>query len=86
MTNIIYTIILAGDWGKNFKNWIVSQATAVALGVIAIIIIPLVVKKSWIPLFITVLASSVALYFISNPDSLKSIGKVLAGIFFEGDL
>jgi hypothetical protein len=79
-------VYAAGNWGVNFKKWLLDQASAIAVGVVVIIMIPLLFKKAWMPLLATLFASSIALYFIFNPDSITAIGKVLAKILFDTDL
>jgi hypothetical protein len=79
-------VYAAGDWGKNFKNWLVSQASAVAVGVVVVIMIPLLFKKAWMPLLATLFASAIALYFIFNPDAITNLGNILSKILFGDDL
>lgn len=70
------------DWGVNIKNWILNQASALALCAVVIILIPLIMKKMWAAMIGTLVGASVALYFINNPDTLTTIGGAIKKIIF----
>lgn len=76
-------IFLTGNWGINIRDWILTQASAVALAAVAIIIIPLIFKKMWAGLIGTVFASAIALFFVNKPQTLESIGKIMYSIVFK---
>jgi hypothetical protein len=76
-------IFLASDWGVNIRDWILTQASAIALAAVAIIIIPLIIKKMWAGLIGTVFASAFALFFVNKPQTLESIGKIIYSIVFK---
>lgn len=79
----VYAADNTGDWGVNFKNWILKQASALAIAVIVIIIVPLIYKRDWSALIGTIFASGVALFFINQPETLKDIGRILYSIIFK---
>lgn len=76
----IFGVIMKADWGINTKNWIVDQASALALAAIVIVIIPLILKKQWAGLLGTLTAGAVAIYFTTKPDTLVGIGQIIYGI------
>lgn len=85
LTASMYTVAFAdGEWGENLKNWIVKQASALALAAVVIIIIPLIIRKAWMALIGTLAASAIALFFVNNPDKLQAIGATLYKIIFGG--
>jgi hypothetical protein len=79
--NII--LLFESDWGINLRNWILTQASAVALAAIAVIIIPLILKKMWAGLISTLLASAVGLFFVNRPDYLDKLGTAIYNIIFQ---
>lgn len=74
--------LLENNWGINIRDWILVQASAIALAAVAVIIIPLILKKMWAALISTLLASAVALFFINRPDYLETIGVAIYKIIF----
>jgi hypothetical protein len=81
---MLYSLIFfENNWGINVRDWILVQASAVALAAVAIIIIPLIMKKMWMALISTLLASAVGLFFINSPDTLQSIGTIIYQIVFK---
>jgi hypothetical protein len=90
--SLIFTLIIFldciayaadGDWGVNIKNWILRQASALAIAVIVIILVPLIYKRQWSTLIGTIFAAGIGLYFVNNPETLKDIGKILYTIVFK---
>lgn len=79
----LYAFDETGDWGINLKDWILSQASALAIAVIVVIIIPLIYKREWSKLIGTIFASGIALFFINNPETLSTIGTTLYNIVFN---
>jgi len=77
------SVILAGDWGINIRDWILTQASAVALAAVVVIIVPLILKKMWAGLAGTLFTSAIALFFINKPQTLESIGKIMYDIIFK---
>lgn len=77
-------LAFAGDneWGKNLADWIKTQASALALAAIVIIMVPLIVKKMWAAMIGTLVGGAVALYFVNNPDQLTTIGGAIKKIIF----
>lgn len=71
------------DWGINIKEWILRQASALAIAIIVIVLVPLIYKRQWSTLIGTIFASGIALYFVNNPETLKNIGKIIYGIVFK---
>jgi len=80
---MLKVFIFAGDWGINIKDWILAQASAVALAAVVVIIIPLIIKKMWAGLIGTLFTSAIALFFINKPQTLQSIGTILYDIVFK---
>jgi hypothetical protein len=78
-----YAFDNTGDWGINLKNWILSQASGLAIAIVVIIMIPLIYKRAWSKLIGTIFASEVALYFVNNPETLSTIGTTLYKIVFD---
>ncbi|MEN8906292.1 MAG: hypothetical protein ABF289_10085 [Clostridiales bacterium] len=71
------------DWGINIKDWLLTQASAVALAAVAIIIIPMIFKKMWAGLIGTLFTSAIALLFVNKPQMLTGIGQIIYNIIFE---
>ncbi|MFW5648280.1 MAG: TcpD family membrane protein [Candidatus Alkaliphilus sp. MAG34] len=83
ITLAMQTIVFADDnWGVNIKNWILEQASALALAAVVIILIPMIMKKMWAAMIGTLIGAAVALYFINNPDALVTIGGTIKKIIF----
>lgn len=84
ITLSIQTMAFAADddWGVRIKNWILTQASALALAAVVIILIPMIMKKMWAAMIGTLIGAAVALYFINNPDALVSIGGTIKKIIF----
>lgn len=83
LTLSMQVIAFADDnWGVNIKNWILQQASALALAAVVIILIPMIMKKMWAAMIGTLIGAAVALYFINNPDSLITIGATIKEIIF----
>lgn len=70
------------DWGKNAADWIKTQAEYLALAAVVIILIPMIVKKMWAAMIGTIILGAVAVYFVSNPDQLVTIGASIKKIIF----
>lgn len=80
---MVNTVVLAGEWGIHLKDWILEQAAAIGLAAVAIIIIPLIMKRMWAGLIGTLLTSAIALFFINRPQTLENIGTILYDIVFK---
>jgi hypothetical protein len=80
-----YLVVFAaeGDWGVNVRNWIVRQASALAIAAIVIVIVPLIYKKAWSALIGTIFASGIGLYVVYNPEKLKEIGDTIYAVIFK---
>lgn len=78
-----YAFDNTGDWGINLKNWILSQASALAIAIVVVIMIPLIYKRAWSKLIGTIFASGLALFFVNNPETLSTIGTTLYKIVFD---
>lgn len=72
-----------GDWGVNIRNWIVKQASALAIAAIVIVIVPLIFKKAWSALIGTIFASGIGLFVVYNPEKLKEIGDTIYAVIFK---
>jgi peptidoglycan/LPS O-acetylase OafA/YrhL len=72
-----------GDWGMNIRDWIVRQASALAIAAVVIVVVPLIYKKAWSALIGTIFASGIGLFVVNSPESLKKIGDILYGIIFK---
>jgi len=81
---IMNGVLMKADWGLNTKNWVVNQATGLALAAVAIAIVPVILKKQWAALMGILLAGSIGIYFTKNPDALIGIGETLYGIITGG--
>lgn len=68
---------MAASPGQSFGSWILDQAFWLALAVIAVVAIPLIMKKSWVPLGIFLLIGSIVLVVISNPSRLTGLGNII---------
>lgn len=68
------------NYAENAATWFKEQAFW--LGVIAIIIalVLAIWKRSWTSVIIIVLGGGVVLYFINNPEKIKSIGESIAKV------
>ncbi len=67
----------AAQPGQSFGTWILDQAFWVALAVVAVVAIPLILKKSWVPLGIFLLVAAIVLVVISNPSRLTGLGNII---------
>jgi len=83
MWNNLY-IMMDMNWGDNAKKWITSQASALAIAAVVIILIPLILKKQWANLIGTIVVGAIAIYFVNNPDTLSTIGKGIYDIITAG--
>jgi hypothetical protein len=83
MWNNLY-VLMDMNWGQNVKKWITDQASAIALAVVVIILIPLILKKQWANLIGTLVVGAIALYFVNSPETLQEIGRSLYGIITAG--
>jgi len=79
----MFMIIFSGEWGVNFKDWILQQASAVALAAVVVTIIPMIWKKMWAGLIGTLCAAAIGLFFVNKPETLKSIGEIFYQIVFK---
>lgn len=83
LANGSFVFAAEGDWGLNIKDWILRQASALAIAAIVIVIVPLIYKKAWSALIGTIFASGVGLYFVNNPEAMKKIGDAIYGVVFK---
>lgn len=79
-------VFAEGEWGENVKNWVAKQASYLAIAAVLIVCIPLILKKAWAHLAITIIASAIALFFINNPDAISALGNILSKIIFGDDI
>ena len=71
------------NYAENLATWVKDQVFW--LGIIALIIILAlsIWKRSWTAAIITVIGGGVVLYFISNPEQIKSIGESIAKVVIK---
>jgi VIT1/CCC1 family predicted Fe2+/Mn2+ transporter len=84
--NFLINLFIADpdQWALNLRDWLITEAKALAIAAVVIIIIPFIIKKAWAALAGTLIASGIALYFVSFPDVLGNIGKAIAELIFGG--
>lgn len=73
--------LAASSPGQNFGEWLLDQAFWIALAVIAIVLIPLIVKKNWVMVFIVMIIAAIVLVVISNPARLQTLGDMIWSAF-----
>ena len=69
------------DVGKNIGTWLKEQALWLAIGVIAAVAIPLLVKRAWADLVVFIIVSAIVLAIIASPDKLQALGEGFLGLF-----
>jgi len=79
-----YLVFMNMDWGTNVKSWILSQASALAIAAVVIILIPLILKRQWSNLIGTLIVGAIAIYFVNNPDTLLDIGRGIYDLITKG--
>lgn len=72
------------DWGKNIKDFVVEQASALAVAALVVILVPMFFKKMWALMIGTIFLGSIGLYFVNNPDKFTVIGNAIYKIVFGG--
>jgi hypothetical protein len=83
MWNNLY-VLMDINWGTNVKKWITEQASAIAIAVVVIILIPLIFKRQWSNLIGTIIIGAVAIYFVNYPETLEAIGREIYGLLTKG--
>ena len=69
------------DVGKNIVTCLKEQALWLAIGVIAAVAIPLLVKRAWAALVVFIIVSAIVLAIIASPDKLQALGDGFLGLF-----
>ena len=73
------------NWGKNISKWLTDQASAIAIGIMAFTLLPILFKRNWAMLITTLFSGAIAIYFIYNPEKLVYIGNIIYSIIFGGE-
>lgn len=81
--NSLFIFAEDGDWGINIRDWILRQASALAIAAVVIVVVPLIYKRQWSALIGTIFASGIALFVVNQPDVLEKIGEVLYDVIFR---
>ena len=69
------------DVGKNIGTWLKEQARWLAIGIIAAVAIPLLVKRAWMALAVFIVIAAIVLAVIASPDKLQALGEGFIGLF-----
>ena len=69
------------DVGKNIGTWLKEQARWLAIGIIAAVAIPLLVKRAWMALAVFIVIAAIVLAVIASPDKLQALGEGFLGLF-----
>lgn len=69
------------DVGKNIGTWLKEQARWLAIGIIAAVAIPLLVKRAWMALAAFIVIAAIVLAVITSPDKLQALGEGFLGLF-----
>ena len=69
------------DVGKNIGTWLKEQARWLAIGIIAAVAIPLLVKRAWMALAAFIVIAAIVLAVIASPDKLQALGEGFLGLF-----
>ena len=69
------------DVGKNIGTWLKEQARWLAIGIIAAVAIPLLVKRAWMALAVFIVIAAIVLAVIASPDKLQALGEGFLGHF-----
>lgn len=67
-----------GDYAKNGASWLLEQLFWVALAVVIIMMIKLFAARNFVAGVVTLIAGGIVCFFIKNPESIKTIGDVIA--------
>lgn len=73
-------VFAAPEYGQNIGNWVTQQAFYIALAAVVIILIPMIMRKAWVPVATTVVLAAIVLFIIKDPARLVAIGDALFGI------
>lgn len=66
------------DYAKNGADWLLDQLFWVALVVVIIVMLKLFTARNFVAGVVTLLVGGVVCYFIKNPESIETIGNVVA--------
>lgn len=82
MTNV-QVVYAAANYGENAGTWVKNQLFWLALIALVIVLVGCLVKRAWVAAIITILGGGVVLYFINDPEQMKTIGENIAKIIFK---
>lgn len=68
-----------GDYAKDGANWLLQQLFWVALAVVVIMMLKLFAARNFVAGVVTLIAGGIVCFFIRNPETIESIGIVIAG-------
>jgi hypothetical protein len=78
-------LLLAGDFGENFRKWIEKQALGIAIGLTIIVLAVLIAKRAWAQIAITLVIGAIIIAIIANPSILQTTGKIIIDILMGED-
>ena len=67
-----------GDYAQSGATWLLEQLFWVALVVVIIIMLKLFAARNFVAGVVTLIAGGIVCFFIKNPESIKTIGDVIA--------
>lgn len=75
------SIVNAG-FARNAMTTMTSEAQWIGWGVLAVILIPLLLKRNWVAVVITGVFGAATVVLISNPTMLQTIGNYIVTAIF----
>lgn len=69
-----------GNYAQKGANWLFEQLFWIALAVVVIAMIKLFAARNFVAGIVTLIAGGLVCFFIKSPESIKTIGDIIAGI------
>lgn len=66
------------DYAKNGTDWLLKQLFWIALAVVIIMMLKLFAARNFVAGIVTLIAGGIVCFFIRNPETIESIGIVIA--------
>lgn len=80
----VVALAAAENFGENTANWLTDQMVWIALVVIIAVLAFTLIKRNFVGAIISAIAGSVVVYFIANPNVIKTLGETIMNKIIGG--
>lgn len=80
----VVALAAAENFGENTANWLTDQMVWIALVVIIAVLAFTLIKRNFVGAIISALAGSIVVYFIANPNVIKTLGETIMNKIIGG--